>query len=83
MQSQLGATEFFAGAGTVTVTRKAKVIKMLEASTFTVLTMQFPATPAATDAVAGTTRTFPATTELRDVATFRLATGAIQVIYNV
>lgn len=84
MQNQLGATEFFTGAGTVVVSRKAKLIKMLAASTFTTLTMQFPATPASVDAVTGETpRSFPPLYELRDVSTFRLLTGQIQVIYNV
>lgn len=83
MQESLGPTEFFKGAMGAVVTRKAKLIKVLEEpTTFTTLTMQFPALPAGTGAVNPNTISYDAMQEIRDVATFRLATGAIQVIYH-
>lgn len=85
MQEYLGPTEFWDGAMADPVVRKTKVIKIVESSTFTVLEMQFPNTPATTgaaDAVALSSVTFPATFEIRDVASFQLATGSIQAIYS-
>jgi hypothetical protein len=81
MQDQLGPTEFWDGAMAAVVTRKTKVIKVVEQATFTTLTMQFPATPATTGAANPNALTYPAQAEIRDVASFRLATGSIQAIY--
>jgi hypothetical protein len=81
MQDQLGPTEFWDGAMSAVVTRKTKVIKVIEDAAFTTLTMQFPATPATTGAANPNALSFPALAEIRDVASFRLASGSIQVIY--
>lgn len=83
MQDQLGPTEFFSGAMTAIVTRKVKLIKVIvEPTTFAVLTFQFPATPANGEAVNPATLAYDAMQEIRDVASFKLATGGIQVIYS-
>lgn len=82
MQEQLGPTEFWDGAMGASVVRPVKVLRVMEDATFTVLTMQFPATPATAGAADPVDLSYPATTELRDVASFQLATGSIQVIYN-
>jgi hypothetical protein len=81
MQDQLGPVEFFSGAMAAASTRKAKVIKCLEAVTFSTLVMQFPAGPADASAVAPTAVTFPPLFDLRDVKSFRLATGSVEVVY--
>lgn len=77
----LGPVEFWDNTMPATVTRKTKVLKVLADATFSVLTFQFPATPATTGAVAPTTVTFPMLFEIEDVASFRLATGKVQAIY--
>lgn len=82
MQDQLGPVEFWDGAMASPVVRKVKVLKILENAAFTVLTMQFPATPATTGAADPADLAFPATLEIRDVASFQLASGSIQVIYS-
>jgi hypothetical protein len=65
------------------VTRKAKVIRVVEAAAFTNLTMQFPkSAPASTGAVNPSTLAFPAFFEIWDVAAFQLTSGAIEVIYH-
>jgi hypothetical protein len=56
-------------------------LKVVEDAVFSVLTMQFPATPATTGAADPVTMNYPALIELRDVASFKLASGSIQVIY--
>lgn len=81
MQDQLGPVEFWKGAMGAVVTRRTKVVKIMEAAAFTTLTMQFPATPATAGAVNPSTLSFPPLAEIRDVASFRLLSGAIQVIY--
>lgn len=82
MQNQLGPVEFWDGPMGAVVTRKTKVIKVMEEATFTTLTMQFPATPATSGAANPNALTYPALAEIRDVASFRLLTGSIQVIYS-
>lgn len=77
-----GPTEFFSGAGGSVINRKVKVLRVLSATVFTTLTMQFPAAPAGGSAVAPTAVTYPAGYDLWDVATFRLASGSVQAIYN-
>lgn len=81
MQDQLGPTEFWDGPMAGPLVRKTKVLRVIEDATFTVLTMQFPATPATTGAADPTDISYPATMEIRDVASFQLLTGSIQVIY--
>lgn len=82
MQDELGPVEFWDGPMAAVVTRKVKLLKVLEDATFTSLTMQFPATPATTGAANPSAIAFPALAEIRDVASFRLLTGSIQVIYS-
>lgn len=82
MQDKLGPVEFWKGAMAAVITRKTKVIIVMETAVFTTLTMQFPATPATTGAVNPSTLTFPALAEIRDVASFRLLSGSIQTIYS-
>lgn len=82
MQDELGPVEFWDGPMGAVVTRKVKLLKVVEEATFTSLTMQFPATPATAGAANPSTMTFPALAEIRDVASFRLLTGSIQVIYS-
>lgn len=84
MRTTLGPTEFFSGAMAAVITKKVKKIIVIADATFTTLTMQWPPSPTGTGAVAPTTLTFLAAAkyEIEDVASFRLATGAIQVIYH-
>lgn len=82
MQDELGPVEFWDGPMAAVVTRKVKLIKVVETATFTTLTMQFPATPATTGAANPNALTYPSLAEIRDVASFRLLTGSIHVIYS-
>ena len=81
MQEYLGPVEFFDGAMAAVVTRKVKVIIVVEQAAFTTLTLQFPATPPTTGAANPNALSFSPLAEIRDVASFRLASGSIQVIY--
>jgi len=81
-QQYVGPVEWFDGAMGAVVARKVKVIRIVEDAAFTTLTMQFPTTPATSGAVAPSVLTFPATFEIWDVASFRLLSGSIQVIYH-
>lgn len=76
-----GATEFFEdGSPTVGGTaRKIKFIKIIEATTFTSIFFDFPASAGATPPM-GTV--FPPLYELWDVKTFAIATGRVQVFYK-
>jgi len=80
----LGPVEFFSGAMGTVITRKVKRIMIISDAVFTTLTFQFPQSPASAGAVAATTLTFPVgmSYPLTYIASFRLASGAIEVIYE-
>lgn len=78
----VGPIEYFDGAMGAVVARKVKVIRIVEDAAFTSLTMQFPTDPATAGAADPATLSFPATFEIWDVASFRLASGSIQVVYH-
>lgn len=69
-----------------TIERKVKAIFCLADSTFTVLLFQFPADPtgdtAEVDPAAPIAAVFPMFHEIGYVASFKLATGTIQVVYE-
>lgn len=81
-QQYVGPIEYFDGPMASAVARKVKVIRVIEDAAFTILTMQFPGTPATTGAADPADLTFPATFEIWDVASFQLLTGSIQVVYH-
>lgn len=81
-QQYVGPIEYFDGVMGAVVTRKVKVIRVVEDAAFTTLTMQFPGTPATSGAANPSTLSFPATFEIWDVASFRLLSGSIQVVYH-
>jgi len=78
----VGPVEWFDGAMGAVVTRKVKVIRVVEDAVFATLTMQFPKTPPTSGAAAASALSFPATFEIWDVAAFQLTSGSIQVIYH-
>ena len=78
----LGPTEYFTGAMNAVITRDVKEIRCITAVTFTTLTMQFVAGTTSPAPVNPNTLTFPALWIIGYVASFRLLTGSIQVIYN-
>lgn len=80
----LGPTEFFTGPMSAVITRKVKMIKIVADAIFTTLTMQFPGTPTVGNGVVNpNTLTFTSNSSywIEDVASFRLLSGSIQVIY--
>lgn len=81
-QELRGPTEFFDGAMAAVITRKVKVIHIIEDAVFTTLTMQWPQTPASAGAAVATSLSFPGYFQLWDVASFRLLSGSIQVVYH-
>lgn len=76
-----GPTDVFSGAMGAAVTRKVKCIRIIATAAFTSLSFQFPASTAGA-AGPETIAAYPALFELYDVASFRLASGSIQVIYD-
>jgi hypothetical protein len=78
----LGPTEFFTGAMASVIDRNAKEIRCITAVTFTTLTFQFIAGTTSPAPVAPTTITYPVGYVVGYVATFRLLTGSIQVVYD-
>lgn len=81
-QEYLGPIEYFDGAMAGVVTRKVKVIRVIEDAAFTELEMQWPGAPPTTGAADPATIAFPALFEIWDVEAFQLASGSIQVVYH-
>lgn len=83
MRTTLGPTEFFTGPMGSVITKKVKMIKIVADAIFTTLTMQFPGVTVGNGIVNPSTLTFLAAAryEIEDVASFRLLSGSIQVIY--
>jgi len=83
MRTSLGLNEFFTGPMSSVITRKVKRIKIVSDAVFTTLTMQFPAGTVGNGAVNPSTLTFLASAPyiLEDVASFRLLSGSIEVVY--
>jgi hypothetical protein len=76
---ETGPTDIFTGAMASVITRRVKRIQVMVACTFTTLTFMYPSGEA--QATSATAPTYPPLAEIRDVKTFRLATGTVLVTF--